>query len=117
MMLKDPAPRQQPMPSSQAVCAAVPYTPLPLHPHPKNPPPHPQPHSRPQYNQPDVRDAWEAVLALQPAIMAAASAHASNAVRMAQAKLVEHVVLLFTGEAAPSVPGKTQAQGQGGGGG
>ncbi|PNH05529.1 hypothetical protein TSOC_008194, partial [Tetrabaena socialis] len=56
-------------------------------------------------SQPDVRDMWDAVRRLQADMCAVGQNHQSNCVRMAAAKLSEQIVLLFTHDAAPSVPG------------
>ena len=58
-----------------------------------------------QPNQTDVRDAWDGVRRLQGEVVATSQGHAANCVRIAATKLAEHVVLLFTHDAAPTVPG------------
>ncbi|GLI67882.1 hypothetical protein VaNZ11_012173 [Volvox africanus] len=56
-------------------------------------------------SQPDVRDMWDNVRRLQGDMSLFSQAHPSTCVKVAAAKLAEHIVLMFTGDSAPSVPG------------
>ncbi|GIL57702.1 hypothetical protein Vafri_12866, partial [Volvox africanus] len=56
-------------------------------------------------SQPDVRDMWDNVRRLQGDMSLFSQVHPSTCVKVAAAKLAEHIVLMFTGDSAPSVPG------------